>query len=118
MKVCKVCNQAKPYDPTAIPQSKAAGFVGKVCWDCRIHAQRLRMQGLLPPSKIHTESEDDAKLRALRAKLKMLSKELSVKLRNAVRKNGGCLTEADMQEYNTVYQALEALEQRIKNPAV
>lgn len=46
MKTCKVCTQEKPFDLNAKRQSKAAGFVGKVCWDCHVAAQKLKMQSL------------------------------------------------------------------------
>lgn len=34
MKHCDDCNQEKPYDPSALPRSKASGFYGWQCWDC------------------------------------------------------------------------------------
>jgi len=34
MKICKICGQAKPHDPTQTKDTKASGFRGKVCWDC------------------------------------------------------------------------------------
>lgn len=44
MKLCKECNELKPYDPHAKRQSKAQGFVGLVCWDCFVRTQRAKMQ--------------------------------------------------------------------------
>lgn len=44
-KVCKACGQAKPYDETQKPKTKASGFMGLVCWACylvanaKIHAR-------------------------------------------------------------------------------
>ncbi len=42
MKNCKVCNQEKPYEPTAT--KKLRGFVGHTCWDCYKAAQTARYQ--------------------------------------------------------------------------
>ncbi len=44
MKQCKECGEFKPYNQHAKRQSKEQGFVGKVCWDCFVVAQRLNMQ--------------------------------------------------------------------------
>lgn len=65
MKLCKVCNQLKPYDPTAKRQSKAQGFVGHVCWDCVVKAQRMKMQ--------ERSGSQNPKLQALKAQRHQLS---------------------------------------------
>jgi len=44
MKLCKECDEYKPYDPTQGRQTKASGFAGKVCWDCFVIAQRAKMR--------------------------------------------------------------------------
>jgi len=62
MKTCKVCNQLKPFDPAIKGQSKAAGFMGKVCWDCYVRASRLKSRGLDP-----NDLAKDAELEAQRA---------------------------------------------------
>lgn len=49
MKFCKDCEQFKPHDPTQKHQSKASGFMGKVCWDCFVLAQRAKMQSRRDP---------------------------------------------------------------------
>lgn len=47
-KLCKVCHLFKLYNPSEKLQSKACGFVGKVCWDCHVANQTLRLQGKSP----------------------------------------------------------------------
>lgn len=47
-KLCKVCHLFKLYNPSEKLQSKACGFVGKVCWDCHVANQTRRLQGKPP----------------------------------------------------------------------
>jgi len=35
LRTCKACKLPKPYDDKAKPQSKASGFQGSLCWECR-----------------------------------------------------------------------------------
>lgn len=67
-RTCKICNQEKPYDPTAKRQSKAQGFVGNVCWTCHKQAQALRYQeamGLTDPAYVARKAE----VKALKAQV-------------------------------------------------
>jgi len=34
---CLQCGKKKPYDPTKKPQTKASGFYGHCCWECRLN---------------------------------------------------------------------------------
>lgn len=44
MRLCKECNQLKPYEPTQRRQSKASGFMGNICWNCFVETQRAVMR--------------------------------------------------------------------------
>ena len=35
LRECSACELPKPYDDEAKPQSKASGFRGNLCWECR-----------------------------------------------------------------------------------
>lgn len=80
-KLCKVCHLFKLHSPSEKLQSKACGFVGKVCWDCYIANQTLRLQGK-PPLWYPVPDElvqYDALLPAVQAASKQISRLLSVK---------------------------------------
>ena len=66
MKLCKVCNQLKPFDLTAPHQSKAQGFMGLVCWDCFVTAQRIKMR-----ARRNNQSPEILALKARKAQLKV-----------------------------------------------
>lgn len=50
MRLCKACGQYKPFDPTQKLQSKACGFMGKLCWSCYAATQRTKMQKRMSPA--------------------------------------------------------------------
>jgi len=64
MKLCKVCAQLKPFDPSAPRQSKAQGFAGNVCWACFVIAQRERMRLNVQSPEILVLKERKAQLKA------------------------------------------------------
>ena len=41
-RLCKICSGEKPIDDS-VPQGKARGFMGNVCWDCYKKSRRLDM---------------------------------------------------------------------------
>lgn len=69
MRLCKICAEAKPFDP-AQAKPKARGFMGMVCWDCYVRAQRLKSRGLDPKNV-----ELDTELEALRAERRALNQQ-------------------------------------------
>lgn len=66
MKLCKVCAQLKPFDPSAPRQSKAQGFVGHVCWTCFTLSMRIKMQ-----ARTGTQSPEILALKERKAQLKV-----------------------------------------------
>lgn len=70
MRTCKICAQEKPYDPQGA-KPKARGFMGHVCWDCYVRAQRLKSRGLDPKN-----IKLDAELQAQQAKRRALNQRL------------------------------------------
>ena len=71
MKLCKICAQPKPFEPTAKYCSKLSGFMGNTCWECYVQAQRLRSQGFDPKN-----IELDAELQARKAQIKTQGLEM------------------------------------------
>lgn len=55
-KVCKICAQEKPFDPTQKRESKANGFVGNTCVDCaRAISREIARQATGKPPEYFTE---------------------------------------------------------------
>lgn len=69
-KTCKVCRLEKPYDPKAKKNSKASGFMGKVCWDCRNVADAARSR--------QTRSTEEGLAKANAARAKSMMKYLAI----------------------------------------
>lgn len=40
MRYCKYCNCSKPFNPSFPQESKARGFAGARCWDCKLANSR------------------------------------------------------------------------------
>lgn len=61
MKLCKICNQEKPYNPHST-KPKERGFIGLTCYHCFASQQRMRARGLLPndPACIELSAKLDA----------------------------------------------------------
>lgn len=46
MRLCKICGQTKPYDPSAPRESKEMGFIGYTCYACHRLKVNLKRVGL------------------------------------------------------------------------
>jgi hypothetical protein len=78
MRLCKVCNQEKPFDATQV-KAKASGFMGKVCYDCFTITQRARAQGLNPKDPEDLALSEQLKAAKLvKAEAKQKQKQLRV----------------------------------------
>lgn len=69
MKICKVCHQAKFYDPTAKQNSIASGFMGLVCTACR----RVQSKQYAQVHRATPEGALQAKLANNKAKQKAMA---------------------------------------------
>jgi len=65
MKLCKICNQEKPYDATSNKDSKASGFYGASCWTCY-----LATNAKAANTKRRSTPEGQAKANAANLKLR------------------------------------------------
>jgi hypothetical protein len=76
MKVCKTCEQDAPFNPDVPRNSKAAGFMGNICWACYVKRQRARAQSI-SQSTNPEYLELKAKKESLEAQLQGIKHQMS-----------------------------------------
>ena len=102
MKLCKICNQVKPFDATQKYGSKRSGFMGNICWDCVKARARLAV-GVLTQEDLDFDAKHQAIKQQQTSRLKQAKYQASV-----------AHIEAQHQAREAKYVAWVA-EQRVKN---